>query len=395
MNNPSGAIVAGLVACIGLFGQSQHTVDVCGLSAVLNVTDCYFLDTSTIGGLKFEDYKVANPAAVQFDPAQRLHELAALGPTITDALCQSPAAFTSPPPTITFNSSNVVAQIYWKAPANIFNPSEFIDVQFSNFTASNGYTSPSFGFRMVRQENSDGTEVPQYKITIQPGNPGLENVAGLASLGGGGVGYEIDPVLGTAAFAGTAPAPGLLGEAIFGVFANAQSILSAAKFSVTNPPPAGQTLWTAPEITSLAGQAQPWIAAAPADMVPLGPAFICHPGASGYGPCDGQGQLDAFSNMILTWGGEYLGLRTKRSYDILVNNLHVWATANAPSVDPSWAVSNPSSFAQAKWGIAKPILMLWPTLRADPALSLRPASHRELDRQFAGACDSDSRLFPE
>jgi hypothetical protein len=29
--------------------------------------------------VRYDDYKVTNPAAVQFDPAQRLSELAALG----------------------------------------------------------------------------------------------------------------------------------------------------------------------------------------------------------------------------------------------------------------------------------------------------------------------------
>jgi hypothetical protein len=65
-----------------------------------------------------------------------------------------------------------------------------MDVQFANFSASNGYTSPHFGFRMIRELTKDGTEVAQYQIQIQQGNPGLENVAGIPP----GVGFHLDPV---------------------------------------------------------------------------------------------------------------------------------------------------------------------------------------------------------
>ncbi len=70
------------------------------------------IDRSVMGGLRFEDYKVVNPAAVQFDPAQRLKELTALGTATADALCDAPLSFTAPAPTVTFRSDSVVAQIF-------------------------------------------------------------------------------------------------------------------------------------------------------------------------------------------------------------------------------------------------------------------------------------------
>jgi len=73
--------------------------------------------------------------------------------------------------------------------------------------------------------------------------------------------------------------------------------------------------------------------------------------------------------MTLTQGGEYLGLRTQQSFDILVSNLRTWATANAPSADPGWLAGNAYAFTGVKWTLAFPILSVWPTLRADPALS--------------------------
>ena len=89
MNNPLGALISGLLACIVVCGQNRRTVDVCDITAVNNVNDCYYLDASTIGRLKLEDYKVTNPSAVQFDPAMRQKELIALGPSTAATLCQS------------------------------------------------------------------------------------------------------------------------------------------------------------------------------------------------------------------------------------------------------------------------------------------------------------------
>lgn len=355
-----------LLACAAASGQSRVTV--CDITAVNNVTDCYSLNTSKIGGLKFEDYKVTNPSAVQFDPAVRLKELAALGPSTAAILCGTLPEFISPAPTITFDTTKVQAQIY--SNTTPFARLQFVDAQFTDFRASNGYSSPSFGVRMVRTYNPDGTVAPQYGIQVQQGNAGLGNVEGLTP----GVGFNIDPTVKSATQVGTVPSLESLRQAIFGVFAHVKSIMSAATFTVTAPPPPGLQLWTGPEIIALAGQAEPWIAAAPGNLVPLGPPLNCRPGDAA---CDGDSQITDFSNMLLTWGGEYLGLRTKQSFNVLVDNLRLWATANAPSIDPAYALSpdGPSNFEDKKRPISTSLLMLWPTLRDDPALS---SSDRQL-----------------
>jgi hypothetical protein len=108
MKTAFGAAVIGFLACVVAGGQSQHTVPICGLPQSSN---CYLQDSSTIGGLRYEDYKVTNPLAVQFDPAQRLRELSALGTSTTDTMCKTPPVFTSPAPTITFDKTSVAAQI--------------------------------------------------------------------------------------------------------------------------------------------------------------------------------------------------------------------------------------------------------------------------------------------
>jgi hypothetical protein len=249
-------------------------------------------------------------------------------------MCEVPPSFTSPAPTITFNKTTVTAQIYWVTPVASFSPSEFMDVQFSSFATSNGFASQNFGFRMVRQVDANGNEIGAFNIQVQSGNPSLTNVPGLPA--GSGVGFGVDLVGMTASVAGTVPSDPLLREAILGVFLNAQSILSAAKFTVTNPPPAGEPLWTPSELISLAGEAQPLISGAvtASTTVPLGPAFTCVLELNGYTSCVGGPQISAFSNMLLTWGGEYLSLHTPQSFVVLVNNLRAWATANAPAADP-------------------------------------------------------------
>ena len=355
--------VSGFLACFGASAQTPYHVEIC------DWTGCQYVDSSVMGGVRYEDYKVTNPTAVQFDPAQRLNELAALGSSLADTLCQAPPTFTTPAPTIAFDPTTVVAQIYWVpvGPADGA-PFEFMDVQFSNFAASNGFTSPHFGFRMIREVIASGTEASWFNIQIQAGNAGLTNIPGLPS----GVGFQIDTVGQTASVFGTVPSSELLSGAVLGVFLNAQAILNAAKFTVTVTPPAGSTLWSRSELISLAGQAAPWIAAGVSTNVPVGPPFTCTVANSstgnGYGTCTGQSEIDAFANMLLAWGGEYLGLRTQQSFNTLVSNLRTWATAQAPSIDPTYAASNSGAMLAATEEIAIPLTMLWPT-RADPGLS--------------------------
>jgi hypothetical protein len=367
MNKLAGALVSGFLACTAVCGQVPHLVSICDVTDAIDTArdiDCYSVNSSTIGGLRFEDYKVTNPTAVQFDPAVRLKELAALGPSITSILCQTPLGFADPPPTITFDKNTVKGQIYWVpvGPSD-GNPFEFMDVQFSNFTASNGYSSPQFGFRMFRELSKAGVEYPQYKITVQPGNPGLQNVAGLTT----GVGLLMDSSIQTATLAGTAPSSDALRQAIFGAFVNSQSILNAANFTVTVPAPSGISLWSGAEISSLAGQAAPWMVAEPQNLLPLNPPFNCTTTTPGYFTCVGRDQTQAFGNMLLLWGGEYLGLHTQQSFNVLVNNLHNWASANAPIIDPNSSV--PQSTYSIMLDSASTLSMLWPTLRADPRLS--------------------------
>jgi uncharacterized protein (TIGR03437 family) len=365
MRVAASALLFFALTCIPASGQSRHEVWVCD---TFDGSDCHMVDSSVMGGVRYEDYKVTSPAAVQFDPAQRVKQLAALGTSTADTLCDAPPTFTTPAPTITFDKTTVAGNIYWVPVGPTDNaPYEFMDVRFSNFTASNGFSSPQFGFRMIRQLALDGSEIPQYSIFVQAGDPGLQNVSGLF---GNGTGFEIDPAGQSATFIGAMPASALLRDAILGVLVNAQSILSAANFTVTNPAPAGKTLWNAGELITLAGQAQPLILPATSTNVPIGPPYTCSATSeTGYGTCNGSAEIAAFNSMILGQGGEYLGLRTQQSFNILVSNLRTWATANAPSADPGWLASNASAFTAVKWDMAFPILNIWPTLRADPALS--------------------------
>ena len=357
-------VVLGFLACVGVLAQTTHQVWVCDTP---DGSDCHMFDSSVMGGLRYEDYSVTNPTAIQFDPAQRLAALAALGTSTSDSMCAAPPAFPSPAPTVTFDKTTVMGQIYWVPVGPSDNsPFEFMDVQFSNFAASNGYTSPHFGFRMIRQILLDGSESPEFYIQIQQGNAGLENLVGIPGL----IGFLVDTAGHTASVVGTVPSSDLLSGAILGIFLNAQAILGAAQFTVTTPPPTGAALWSASEIISLAGQAQPWIAAATGTTVSPGPPYTCASAASsGYGVCNGQAEMDEFTSTMLSWGGEYLGLRTQQSFKVLVSNLRAWASANAPSVDPSFEASSPGAFWDAKAHMATSILMLWPTLQADPALS--------------------------
>ena len=182
---------------------------------------------------------------------------------------------------------------------------------------------------------SDGSEVPQYQVRYRSG----ESRSGKRCWPvcwrrlGQHRSRKSDGFLSSPPLASESD---LLREAILGVFVNAQSILNAAKFTVTNPAPPGQTLWSSAELISLAGQAQPWILAAANGTVPLGPPFSCSGARGIILSATARVELTALGNLVLTQGGEYMALRTTESFNILVSNLRTWATANAPSVDPVW-----------------------------------------------------------
>jgi hypothetical protein len=315
-----------------------------------------------MGGLRFEDYKVTNPRAIQFDPLTRSAELAQVGSAAAQLMSKAPPAFTSPAPTVTFG--NVQAQIWYDGVG------QSLDVQFDTFTASNGYASPSFGFTMKRGFNGDGTVQSQYRVYLNSANPPLQKVAGLEA-----VGFTIDPVARAALLFGTVPSSAPLRQAIFGLLTHLQSILNAAKFTTTAQPPSGKSLWTVPEIMSLVGEAQALIAATADDAIPIGPPYKCtYPTVpNAYAVCSGSDQMAAFENMVMRWGGEYLGLGTSQSRQILTKNLLAWAQANAPVLDPAANDLN-HAFEYANMELSKPILMVWPTLRDDPLL---PASDRQ------------------
>jgi hypothetical protein len=146
--------------------------------------------------------------------------------------------------------------------------------------------------------------------------------------------------------------------------------------------PASPPAWQGAELSQLAGQASPWIAAAVTGQgdipeytpIPLGPPYKCAVFDKGYsGDCAGRNEIIALIDRLLPWIGEYLGTRSTRSFEVLVRNLRPWAAANAPAIDPDSADS--ANVHGLMIDVATELLMLWPTFRDDPALS---STDREL-----------------
>jgi hypothetical protein len=342
---------------------TTHQAQVCDTDSG---SDCHFIDTSVMGGIRFEDYRVTNPAAVQFDPALRLQSLAALGTATAQAFCTAnpQATFIVSPPTISFTGATAqISEVSYQSGSTTV-VQEFLSFQFNNFTASNGYSSAMFGFKMTRNR---GTQ--SYYVDFRPGNPGLQNVTNLTNE----VSYEIDPVGQTATFNGPAPADTQLAGALFGIFLNLATLLEAATYT-TQPAASGLPLWTSSDLVALAQQEQTLIEATANPVAAIPPPLNCSYAANGYATCVGTSNMVNLENIVLNWGGEYLGLRTSLSTSVLTNNLLAWANAAAPSIDPNMPAtsngkSNMGAIEYSTMEMSKPIAMLWPTLRADPSLT--------------------------
>ncbi|HLK69491.1 MAG TPA: alginate lyase family protein [Bryobacteraceae bacterium] len=343
--------------------QTRHSAQVCDTN---DQSDCYTVDTSTIGGIRFEDYRVTNPKAIFYDPALRLKALGALGAAKTQALCQSSATIPFLLSPVSISYTNVQAQILEVSfsSGNGETVQEFLNVTFENFSTSAGYSSPMFGFKMERNRGST-----QFVLEIHPGNPGLSNIPGLTSS----IGYNVDPAAGTAVLYGAPPASVALEQAAFAVFMNAQSILKAASFT-TEPAASGLPLWTSSDLITLAGQAQTIIAATANPSVPPAAPFTCtYPRPdNAYAVCTAADSMDALNQLIIPWGGEYLGLGTSHSFQVLTSNLRAWAKADAPQIDPAFSDAG-LPYEYALMGLAKSIVPLWSVLRNDPALSASDA----------------------
>jgi hypothetical protein len=155
--------------------SAQRSALVCN---TLDSSDCRTIDTSIMGGIRFEDYRVTNPKATFITPGLRTQELTALGPGLSAQLCVANpiAPDIANPPTISYVNAqtSIVEANYSNNGAAV--SEEILVSQFNVFSTSDGFSSPSFGLKVSRVR---GQQIVQ--IAFIPGNPGLQNIPGFVN----------------------------------------------------------------------------------------------------------------------------------------------------------------------------------------------------------------------
>jgi hypothetical protein len=266
-----------LFACAAL--HAQRTAPVCNTQ---DFSDCKNVDTSVIGGIRFEDYRVTNPIATFFTPSLRTQELSALGPSLAAQLCQANplAADIVNAPSITFlNTQTSISEANYTNSGRAVSE-ELLFAVFNGFTTSDGFSLQTFGLKVARIRGQN-----QITIGFQPGNPGLQNIPGLDAV----VTITVDPVTSSIVGQfGSFPMSANLRRAIIAVSLNISAILNGSTVTVT-PPTSGQSLWTVANVQTLGAAAATALRNSAAPVVPVAPKSGCIY-TNGYPTCSGESE---------------------------------------------------------------------------------------------------------
>lgn len=291
---------------------AQRSAQLCGVDGV-----CLLIDTSRIGGLRFEDYKVANSSAPLTNLDVRRLQLNQLGQVTQNLLCAANpnAGAILNSPTARFSAVSVDVNELESVSTNGQLVQEvFAQSVISNLVLSDGYAAAQLSFRLSR-------------------NRGASQV--VFNLNGASLAVDVNTS--RISFPTALPGDAQALRVFWSIVVNLSSILNAsAAYKIPNPPPLNRPLFSAEEIRFYADLIS---RAVLANALPV---------------------LTTDSGDVLASnGGEYLATRSSTPARVLVTNLTAWAKSNAV----------------AKQAILKPISLFWRTLQLEPGVS---AADREL-----------------
>ncbi len=290
---------------------AQRSAQLCGIDGV-----CVALDTSRIGGLRFEDYKVTNPNASLLNLDVRRAQLVQLGQATQTTLC----------------AVNPNANAILSAPTLRFASAAAEMGESESFSANGTLLQEVYAQATVSSLSlSDGFSALQlsFRISRNRGSSQLVFSYGAFSL-------AVDQTTGRVTFPTALPADAQTLRVFWSLVVNLQNILNAnAAYKIPNPPPLGRLLFSADEVRAFADQ--------------ISRAVLAY-ALPTLNPDNGDA--------LALYGAEYLATRSATPARVLSNNLTTWAKSATSAASVS----------------LKPIALFWPALQQDPIV---PAADRD------------------
>lgn len=334
---------------------AQRTATVCGADA--NPASCSPIETSKIGNLRFEDYRVTNPNAPLVNLDVRRAHLAQITLPTRNLLCTANLNATAilTAPAIRFSSASAdMSELESLPPTGLLNQEVFAQTTVFNMVLSDGFSIPQFVFRLSRSRGS-----AQIVLTLNPAY--LPSGVAIAEYTTPYV-LAVDPSTSRVTFLSELPTNSQLLRIFWTIAVNLPSILNEnASYRIPDPTPFNRPLFTAQELRGLAGTFSKAILdyASPTFAPVLDASCTKSPSNS----CSAQDDLQRFGDTLARNGSEYLATGSLTPALILNKNLAAWARANALA----------TSTDQNLMSILQPIALFWPSLERDAAI---PAEDR-------------------
>ncbi|TWO70108.1 hypothetical protein FN976_17385 [Caenimonas sedimenti] len=332
---------------------------------------CFTVDTSVIGGRRFEDFSVNRPGKLLVDVDKRRAELAALGGRKALDFCAvNPlAAEAASLPTVTFASAAITVWETRYVEGGQQRVREYAQIAFTDLRNSEGIAYPRFGLTYNRQRDE-----PVLRLELFPStDPNLRGIAGMAD-----VYLNADTAGGTARVDGIAGLPAELRSMVLALARKLPDVVMGAT-QFTTQPGASSPLWDRASLAASAGTHASIVFSVPQPTHPPIVALTC----SGT-ECMEQQALGRFRDFMSSYGSDFLATGNPAIARQLLDHLRSWAAADALSAFPGIVVGQPNQedFRQKYeilWSML-PVLQTWSMLRHDPLVM--PTDRVLIDRWF-------------
>lgn len=333
---------------------AQRTATVCGTDG--NANTCTTVESSRIGSLRFEDYRVTNPGAPLVNLEVRRAHLEQIPIERRAPLCVAnpDAAGILSAPTVRFSGASAQVSEVESLIGGQLNQEVYAQVTVQNLALSDGLSIPQFVYRISR---SRGSEV--LSLTLNPAY--LPSGVSIADYETSYV-LTVDPVSGRVAFPGGLPIKAQLLRLYWAIAANLPAMVNdRADIRVVEPSPFGRQLFTPAEVRGLATTiSQGVLNYARPSFKPVTDAN-CLKGP--FQTCAAQDDLQNFGDVLARNGSEYLTTGSTPPARVIGLNLAAWASGGA------LASSTPRNLLS----VLKPVSLFWPVLEKDSVL---PAADR-------------------
>ena len=344
---------------------AQRTATVCGADG--NANTCTTVETSRIGNLRFEDYRVTNPAAPLVNLEVRRAHLGQIPLGNRNLICtvNPNAAAILSAPTIRFSSvSSQVTEIE-SLVAGQLNQEVLAQTTVRDLVMSDGFSIPQFVFRISR---SRGTTQLLFTMSAsyQPNGVTIPEYTSTHAL-------AVDSLTGRVSFPTELPLNTQVLRIYWAVVVALPGLLNErADIKAVDPTPFGRLLFTPEEVRGFATTISRAVLnyASPTFAPVVDASCVKGP----FQACAAQDALESFGEALSRNGAEYLATGATTPARIIGGNLASWARGGALA---NTTVANLMT-------VLKPLTLLWPTLERDAVVAADRTAITNWLRPFYG-----------